>query len=181
MNKFYVIALSLLFLGCAKNPLAVIDSGIQQQSEVDEYAGLSFDDLTSALNTPEKIKKWIYAKRSYDKTRSAGWGKTGDDHVSSLAHAFYDGTGLVCGNFSGFFAYCMRKAGYTVGGVSLLEGDVGHVGSFYIDGNKINCYQLPRTSFSSYDSMVKYFETEYNQNYGRKIYCILDSHFNEKR
>lgn len=180
LSLFLIIA--LFVAGCARNPTAVVYSNIQQQhSESDEYAGLNFDNLTSALNTPEKINKWINYSRSYDKTKTAGWGEIGGDRVSGLAHAFYDETGLVCGNFAGFFAYCLRKAGYEVGGVNYLvkESNVGHTGAFYFEGNKIKCYSLPKASFASYDVMIEYFEYEFSETYGRKIYCVLDETFNE--
>lgn len=179
------VILALIVFGataCGSNPTGPAVSNIPEPTPVatpDPYKNMSFDDLTNSLNTPDKIESWIKKNRPYVVGKNAGWGNIGSDRAHSLAIALYDESGAVCGNFAGFFVYCMRKAGYECGGLNYLNMNnmIAHTGAYYIVDDKVKCFSLPKLGFDSKQDLIDFFDNNYNDN-GRDVWGILDNTMN---
>lgn len=118
-NKTAGISIVLILLsGCGLNPTEPPSmSDVEKASEFG-----TFEETIDRLDNPELIDAWIYRNRTGDINKLAGWidasGIQQVDNAQSLARAFFEKTGLICGNFSGFVVMCARINGFECGGIS---------------------------------------------------------------
>jgi hypothetical protein len=127
MRRTIALACILLSLtACGKNPFdPVRDTSMAPPVYVPD-----FEAQAKNLDTPAKAAVWMQQNAGIQNW-AKGWEAPANssnhtaDNVRSLAYNFWlnrdggksGGVGGVCGNFAGFFVYCMRVNGYRTGGI----------------------------------------------------------------
>jgi hypothetical protein len=152
--------------------MAVKETDLLTQEE--EYVDLPFDELVASLNTPSKVASWMDKHREYDASKREGWTSDTTDRAYELALALYEKRGMICGNYAGFMVYCLRTHGYTTGGVTYLQknGVVAHAGAYWLEGEKVKCFSLPKSSFNSIEEFKAFWIEEYDEFFGRKVHNL---------
>lgn len=120
-----ILILVLLLVGCIKSP---VDPQIPESKfDGPPVLYLSFDQTTQNLKSSTEVKLWIDSVGANYNGYGVGWGNSDpgstEDNAKNLAYNFWlshkDGKNLgpggICGNFAGFFTYCMRIHGYKTG------------------------------------------------------------------
>lgn len=138
--------LLFLFCGCSQSPL------LSELRDTDDFG--TFRETVSRLDQIYEIEAWIYSHRKYNLNCMEGWsdsaGRENVDNTLSLALAFWDKRGLLCGNFAGFVLLCARTHGYKCGGISAgchIDAWVEHNGCFYVFCNGVEIAYKSRKEF----------------------------------
>lgn len=136
-----------------------------------------FDETVKNLNTSAKVMNWVQNLAEYNGS-AVGWGNAEPgstrDNAYHLAYHFWEKeykgvrktVGGVCGNFAGFFVYCMRRAGFKVGGVVYYmqrgSGVVGHIEGWAIEKDgRVTVISNDLMNHKSYNS-IKDFKEAYD-------------------
>jgi hypothetical protein len=155
----YIIG--LLLVGCGGSPVGPKVS----DSEKTRERG-TFEETVGRLDTPVLINAWIYRNRKGNPEAREGWtdpaGKSDVDNALSLAQAFFDKTGLICGNFAGFIVVCARTHGHECGAVSYdchlvswLKDFAGKI-IVYSNGEK-------HLEFNARENLLQYYKEGYGE------------------
>jgi hypothetical protein len=166
-----LLLMVLVFTGCGYNPMSPRN-----------YT--SFYGLLNDMESVENLGWWLTKHVEYDSKHTRG--KQGDgDIVRRMALYMFANRKGGCLQYSAMFAYAARWHNKRSGVFGFFGGEAGEIYSGHAfawieerDGaiTTTNNNHVSRRSYSSYEAMVKYFETELSAG---SHYVIWDSKMEE--